>query len=134
MKVMAKKELVTIKTYPTETGKIFVLSQSVANLNEYEKAKAITKFINNETKVLETAIDTYIRQVLCDNGVIPQDGSDIALFNAFTELEIKGKKIDIFDRYSNIANETIVGESPNEMTVIIENDILSAAVEVIISG
>ena len=134
MKVMAKKELVTIKTYPTETGKIFVLSQSVANLNEYEKAKAITKFINNETKVLETAIDTYIRQVLCDNGVIPQDGSDIALFKAFTELEIKGKKIDIFDRYSNIANETIVGESPNEMTVIIEDDILSAAVEVIISG
>ena len=134
MKVMAKKELVTIKTQPTETGKVFILSQSVANLNEYEKAKAITKFINNETKVLETAIDTYIRQVLCDNGVIPQDGSDIALFKAFTELEIKGKKIDIFDRYSNIANETIVGESPNEMTVIIENDILSAAVEVIISG
>lgn len=131
---MGKKELVEIKTINTETGKVFILNQSVANLNEYQKAKAITKFINSETKVLETAIDTYLRQVLFENGVIPYDGSDYALHKAFNELEFKGKKIDIFDRYSNLANETIVGESPNEMTVILENDILSAAVEVIISG
>lgn len=131
---MAKKELVTIKTYRTETGKVFVLSQSIVGLNEYDKAKAITKFINNETKVLETSIDTYLRQVLHENGVIPSDGSDVALFKAFNELQFKGKSIEIVDRYSNLANESIVGESPNEMTVIIEDDILSAAVEVVISG
>ena len=131
---MPKKPQVTIKTYQTENGKIFVLSQPIGNLNEYEKSKAITKFINTETKVLETSIDTYIRQVLHENGVIPQDGSDVALFKAFNELQFKGKSIDIVDRYSNLANESIIGESPNEMTVIIENDILSAAVEVIING
>ena len=131
---MAKKPQVTIKTYRTETGKVFVLSQSIVGLNEYDKAKAITKFINNETKVLETSVDTYLRQVLYENGVIPSDGSDVALFKAFNELQFKGKSVEIVDRYSNLANESIVGESPNEMTVIIEDDILSAAVEVVISG
>lgn len=130
---MAKKNL-TIKTYDTDTGKIFVLSQSLTGLDEYEKAKAITKFINNETKVLETSVDTYIRQVLYKNGIVPSDGSDVALFQAFTKLQINGKSIDIVDRYSNLANESIIGESPNQMTVIIENDILSAAVEVVING
>ena len=131
---MAKKQQVKIETYRTETGKIFVLSQSIVGLNEYDKAKAITKFINNETKVLETSIDTYLRQVLHENGVIPSDGSDVALFKAFNELQFKGKSIEILDRYSNLANESIVGECPNEMTVINEDDILSAAVEVIING
>lgn len=131
---MANKKKVEIKTYPAETGKIFVISQSIDKLDEYEKAKAITHFINSETKVLETCIDTYLRKVLHENGIIPSDGSDVALFTAFNELSFKGKSIEIVDRYSNLANESIVGESPNEMTVIIENDILSAAVEVIISG
>ena len=133
LKVMAKKEL-AIKTYQGEQGKIFVLGQNIKGLNEYERAKAIESFIQRETKVLEMALETYLRQVLRDNGINIQDGSKQALERAFLELENKGKSIGIVDRYYEINNERIIGESSNEMTVILEDDILSSAMEVIING
>ena len=129
---MAKKNI-EIKTYTSESGgKIFVLSQSIKGLNEYRKAKAITQFINSETKVLEMAIETYLREILRDNGILPIDGSKSSLERAFITLENDGKRIEITDRYSNGAyTETIVGEnSANQMTVIIEDDILSCAIEI----
>ena len=129
---MAKKEL-TIKTYDSEDGKVFVLSQNIKGLNEYERAKAIEGFIQRETKVLEMALETYLRQVLRDNGINIQDGSKSALERAFLELENKGKSIGIVDRYYEINNERIIGESPNEMTVILEDDILSSAIEIIVN-
>lgn len=131
---VSMKRQISIETYETPNGKIFVLNQPIGKLNEYEKAKAITKFINSETKVLETCVETYLRQILHENGVIPYDGSESALIKAFNELEFKNKKIEIVDRYANLANESIVGQSSNQMTIIIENEILSSAVEVIING
>ena len=131
---MAKKELVEIKTYETTTGKIFVLSQSIKGLSEYERAKITERFINKETKVLEMAMETYLRQFLRDNGAMPYDGSQDALNRAFLELENKGIKIDIVDRYYELNGERIIGQSPNEMTVINEDDILSAAMEIVIYG
>jgi hypothetical protein len=128
---MAKKEL-EIKTYQGEKGKIFVLSQNISGLSAYERAKAIESFIRKETKVLEMAIETYLRQVLRDNRINIQDGSNQALERAFIQLENQGKTIDIVDRYYELNNERIIGESPNEMTVILEDDILSCAMEIII--
>lgn len=129
---MAKKELVTIETFDSENGKIFVMSQDINGLSIYERAKVIEHFINKDTKVLEMALENYLRQVLRDYGIIPQDGSNSALERAFLQLENNGKKIDIVDRYYELENERIIGESPNKMTIINENDILSCAMEVVI--
>ena len=132
---MASKELVKIKIYDGEepNSKVYVLSMLVKDLDTYEKAKATKRFINKETQVLEQVIENDLRQVLRDNGIIPQDGSNQALERAITLLECQGKKINIVDRYYQIGDERIIGESPdNSMTIIIEDDILSCAVEVII--
>ena len=128
---MAKKEL-AIKEYQGENGKVFVLEQNIKGFDTYKRAKAINDFINKETKVLEMAIETHLRQVFNRFGVIIQDGSKSALERAFLELEHLGKKIELNDRYYNFGDERIVGESPNEMTCILEDDILSCAIEVII--
>ena len=129
LKVMAKKEL-AIKTYDSENGKIFVLEQNIKGYDAYQQAKAIESFINRETKVLEMAIETYLRQVFRNNGITIQDGSHSSLERAFIELENKGKQIVLNDRYYNIGDERIVGESTNDMTVILEDEILSCAMEV----
>lgn len=133
---MARKELVTIKTYKgeEENSKVYVLSMPINGLGLYEKAKATKRFITRETQVLEQVIDTDIRQVLRENGVIPQDGSYQALERAIWELEQKGKSIEINDRYKELGDERIIGESPNKMTVIEEDNELSCAMEVIIYG
>ena len=131
---MANKKLVKIDTYKGDepNSKIFVMSMSINGLGIYEKAKATKRFMETETKVLEQVLDTYLRQVLRDNGIIPDDGSNQALEKAFTELEIKGKTIEIRDRYFEFQGEKIIGESPNCMTVIEEDGILSAAMEIIV--
>lgn len=128
---MAKKEL-EIKEIPgdSENSKIFVLSQSVKGFSYYERTKAIERFINSETKVLEMAIETYLRQVLRDNGIVPMNGNKDALERALIILESRGKRIEIYDRYCLDCDERIVGESPNYMTCILEDDILSVAMEV----
>ena len=125
------KNIVEIKIHQGENpnSKIYVISQSIKGLSIYERAKAINHFIEKETKVLETCIENDLRAILISNGVIAKDGSDSALNEAFYELHAKGKDIVIFDRYNEINNERIIGEK-NNMTVINEDDILSAAMEV----
>ena len=133
---MGKKELVKIDIYQGEepNSKVYVLSMNVKDFGVYEKAKAITRFINKETKVLEQVIEGDLRQVLRENGISIDDGSNQALEKAFTLLEQKGKAIVINDRYYEIGNERIIGESPNQMTIIQEDDTISCAMEVIVCG
>ena len=133
---MAKKELVKIETFAGEedNSTVYVMSLPIKGLNLYERAKAIKRFVEIETKVLEQVLESNLRHILRANGIIPQDGSNQALEKAITELEIKGKTIQIIDRYYEIGNEHIVGESPNHMTVIEEEEILSCAIEVVINN
>ena len=130
---MASKKLVEIKTIQGErpNALIFVMSQDIRGLSTYESAKAITNFINRETKVLETCIDTHLRHVLISNGIIPQDGSKECLERALNDFHYKcGKSFEITNRYINV-KENIVGESEkNQMTVINEDGILSCAIEI----
>lgn len=128
---MAKKELVEIKIHQGETpnSKIYVISQSIKGLSIYEKSKAINHFIEKETKVLETCIENDLRAILISYGIIASDGSESALNEAFYKLRALGKDIAIYDRYNELNNERIIGEK-NNMTVINEDDILSAAMEV----
>ena len=133
---MAKKELVKIETQKGEepNSTIYVMSMSVKGLGIYEKAKAIKRFKDRETQVLEQVLDSDLRQILRNYDVVPEDGSDQALEKAFNQLETKGIHIEIRDRYFEFQGERIIGESPNKMTIIVEEDgtLLSCAMEIII--
>lgn len=133
---MAKKELVTIKTQKGEepNSTIYVMSMPIKDLGIYERAKAIKRFKDRETQVLEQVLDSDLRQILRNYGVVPEDGSDQALEKAFNQLEIKGVHIEIRDRYFEFQGERIIGESPNKMTIIVEEDgtLLSCAMEIIV--
>ena len=127
---MARKKDIEITELQgeTENSKIFVISQKIKGFNSYERAKAINNFINRETNVLETAIESHLRLVLKKYGSLPMGGTKQALESAFDKLHNLGVDIQFYDRYANV-KEKIVGEN-NGMTVILENDILSAAIEV----
>ena len=133
---MAKQELVKIETHKgeEENSTIYVMSMSVKDLGIYEKAKAIKRFKDRETQVLEQVLDSDLRQILRNYGIIPEDGSDQALEKAFNQLETKGVHIEIRDRYFEFQGEKIIGESPNKMTIIEEEDgtLLSCAMEIIV--
>ena len=130
---MASKKSVEIKTIQGErpNALIFVMSQDIRGLSTYETSKAITNFVNRETKILETCIDTHLRRVLIANGIIPQDGSKKCLEKALYNFKHRyGKSFDIRNRYID-TKEDIVGENEkNQMTVINEDGILSCAIEI----
>ena len=102
---------------------VYYMHQDIAGLNLYERTKAIERFINNATKTLETLISSDIREFLRVRGIIIQDGSDKALEQAFVELGVKhNQTIQLIDRYYEIGNERILGESPNQMTILLEDE------------
>lgn len=117
---MATKPVIEI-VEKDEEHIIYYMYQDLMGLNLYDRTKAIERFINNATKTLEIAISNDLREILRKNGIIPQDGSESALKRAFDKLEDKGYKIAIIDRYYQIEDERIIGESPNQMTVIMED-------------
>lgn len=101
---------------------VYCMFQDLSGLNLFDHTKAIERFINNATKTLETLISHDIREFLRVRGIIIQDGSNQALERAFLELESKGYSIAIIDRYYQIGDERIISESPNQMTIIQEDD------------
>lgn len=117
---MATKPVIEI-VEKDEEHIIYYMYQDLMGLNLYDRTKAIERFINNATKTLEIAISNDLREILRKNGIIPQDGSESALKRAFDKLEDKGYAIAIIDRYYQIEDERIIGESPNQMTVIMED-------------
>ena len=114
---------------------IFVMSLNISDLDTYSRAKAIDHFIYKDTKVLEIALENHLRDILRGYGIIPYDGSESALQEAFDTLKSKGIELEIRDRYYELYNERIIALSPNQMTVILESDnILSCAMEIIVNG
>ena len=127
---MATKPVIEI-VEKDEEHIIYYMYQDLMGLNLYERTKAIERFINNATKTLEIAISNDVREILRKNGIIPQDGSENALTRAFDKLEDKGYAIAIIDRYYQIEDERIIGESFNEMTIILEGEnLISCSIEI----
>ena len=131
---MATKESVKIEVIDGEelNSKIFIMSLNIGGLGIYEKAKATKKFIDSETKVLEMVIETHLREILRQYGIIPLDGTESSLEKAFAKLEAQGKELEIRDRYYKLNDEKIIGQSANQMTVIQEGNILGCAIEILI--
>ena len=131
---MKQKTKIEIIKGETPNSKIYIMTLPVDTTNLYELAKQKRRFMESETRVLEMVIEGDLREILKSKGIIPKDGSQESLQEAFNELEKQGFSIEIRDRYYEINNEQIVGESPNRMTVILENNILSCAMEVEINN
>ena len=127
---MKQKTKIEVIKGETPNSKIYIMTLPVDTTNLYELAKQKRRFMESETRVLEMVIEGDLREFLKGKGIIPKDGSQESLQEAFNELERDGFNIEIRDRYYEINNEQIVGESPNRMTVILENSILSCALEV----
>lgn len=129
---MAKQESVKIDIQKGEeaNSKIYIMSMNIKGLGVYERAKATKRFVDKETKVLEMVLENDLRDILRSNGIIPLDGSESALNDAFVQLKCQGKEISIIDRYYDLYGEKIIKESENHMTVIEEDGILSCAMEI----
>ena len=126
----AKTEIEIIEQ--SNTHKVYYMFLDLTGLDIFERAKAQKRFINQDTKVLETILETDLRQFLRDNGIIPQDGSQDALNTALTTLKVeKHKELNIVDRYYKVNDERIVGQSENFMTILLENEnLLGCSMEV----
>lgn len=129
-----EKVKLTILKGDSENSMIFIMNETIKGQSAYFRAKTIDNFCKRETKVLEMAVEQHIRAILRQNKIVLEDGSNRAIEKALIQLEnlqSGGKAINIIDRYCDIENEVIVGESEDgTITVVDENGVLSAALEV----
>ena len=106
-----------------ENNTVF-LTLDLKGLGLYEKGKAIHRFINNDTKIVEDYADTIIRGILRRNGINVYSNDKSVLKCLFDTLKRKGKRIEIIDFYknANIDNCEILKTTDNKMTVLLEED------------
>ena len=106
-----------------ENNTVF-LTLDLKGLGLYEKGKAIRRFINNDTKIVEDYADTIIRGILRRNGINVYSNDKSVLKCLFDTLKRKGKRIEIIDFYknANIDNCEILKTTDNKMTVLLEED------------
>ena len=117
------------------THAILYLWEDINDLDIYDRAKVINRFLTKESKIMEISLETILRDFLRDNGIIPLTMDKNALNEAFERLKLKGKSISIIDRNKIAYDETIVGVSDNQMTVIIDKyGIISISMEVRINN
>jgi len=116
----------------SENHKVYYMHLDLSGLDIFERAKAQKRFVNQDTKVLETILENDLREFLRKYGIIPQDGSEDALNDCFNALKIKyQKELVVIDRYYKVNDERIIGESENEMTILLENEnLLGVSMEV----
>ena len=110
---------------------ILHLYQDISELDLYQKNTTIDRFMKNESKKMENALDKVLRRVLHGLGINYLSNDESVLKSVFATLKGKGMTLIVVDRYKNIKDEQVLGISDNHMTVIIDRyDVLSIAMEV----
>ena len=105
----------------------FYLTQSLLGMSLYQRTKAIKKFVNNETKILEECVETEIRAIFNRNDIIVHSTEESALNDLFSALKSKNKGIEIVDLFKSDKvddNCVLIGVSPNKITIWLEEDYL----------
>ena len=100
------------------------LTLDLKGLDLYQRGKAIRKFINSDTKIVEDYADTLIRAIFKRNGINVYGDDKSVLNRAFDTLKQKGKQIEIIDFYQNVDLERceIVTTTKTKMTILIEDN------------
>ena len=110
------------------------LTLDLKGLDLYQRGKAIRKFVNSDTKIVEDYADRLCKAILSKNGIKVKDTTESAYKEALDKLNAKGKRLYVIDFYkdTNLDNCEVVQRSKNKITVLIEdNRYLECGVEVV---
>ena len=110
------------------------LTLDLKGLDLYQRGKAIRKFVNSDTKIVEDYADRLCKAILSKYGIKVKDTTELAYKEALDRFNAMGKKLYVVDFYkdTNFDNCEIVQRSKNKITVLIEdNRFLQAGVEVV---
>lgn len=116
----------------TIENNIVFLTLDLKGMDLYHRGKAIRKFVNSDTKILEDYVDDLIKAIFQRNGIIVNSTNKSALNEAFDSLKAKGKDIKITNFYGgrNVWNCKYV-DTKNEITILLEdNRFLISGIEV----
>lgn len=111
----------------------FYLVQDLQGLDEYQKAKAIDKFVSKSTKLLEMYLDSELEKIFANNFILIKNNDKESIKKAFRELYSMGKTIEILDLFSgkDFYKCKYIHKTKGQMTIVLEEDrYLQAGVKV----
>lgn len=102
----------------------FYLVQDLKGLSEYDKAKAITKFVNKGTKMLEMYLDSELEKIFIDNFILIRNTDKKEIQKAFDKLRSLGKRIEILDLFSGKEFDKCkhITTTKGNMTIVLEEE------------
>ena len=110
------------------------LTLDLKGLDLYQRGKAIRKFVNSDTKIVEDYADRLCKAILSKYGIKVKDTTELAYKEALDRFNAMGKRLIVIDFYrdTNFDNCEIVQRSKNKITVLIEDDrFIECGVEVV---
>ena len=119
----------------TKENNCYYLSQDLRGMDLYERTRAIKRFINSDTKILEQCIDTEIKAIFKSKGINAYSSDESVLKSALDTFNRQYGKITIVDIFKNPVEHCEKIDNKNGMTIVIEdNRFIVCGMEIKING
>ena len=119
----------------TNENNCFYLSQDLSGMDLYERTRAIKRFVNSDTKILEECVNNEIKALFKAKGINAYSNDESVLKSALDTFNRQYGTITIVDLFKNPVERCEKIDNKNDITIVIEdNRFIVCGMEIKING
>ena len=111
-----------MKPIITKENNCFYLSQDLSGMDLYERTRAIKRFVNSDTKILEECVNNEIKTLFKAKGINAYSNDESVLKSALDTFKRIYGDIDIVDIFKNPVERCEKVDNKNGITIVIEDN------------
>ena len=100
----------------------YYLSQDLSGMDLYERTRAIKRFVNSDTKILEECVNNEIKAIFKSKGINAYSNDESVLKTALDTFNRQYGKITIIDLFKNPVERCEKIDKKNDITIVIEDN------------
>ena len=100
----------------------FYLSQDLSGMDLYERTRAIKRFVNSDTKILEECVNNEIKAIFKAKGINAYSNDESVLKSALDTFNRQYGTITIVDLFKNPIDRCEKIDKKDDITIVIEED------------
>lgn len=100
----------------------YYLSQDLSGMDLYERTRAIKRFVNSDTKILEECVNNEIKAIFKSKGINAYSNDESVLKTALDTFNRQYGKITIVDLFKNPVERCENIDKKNDITIVIEDN------------
>ena len=100
----------------------YYLSQDLSGMDLYERTRAIKRFINSDTKILEECVNNEIKAIFKSKGINAYSNDESVLKGALDTFNRQYGAITLVDLFKKPIERCEKIDNKNGMTIVIEDN------------